>query len=260
MSLTVDVLPVTPLRMVRILVDLPAGISWKVTGFAGESQWLAGEGRSSGHEQSFADPWAPLGQPVVYELSSELAATHTSDPVVRTYRGQHVLTDLAGRTVVAFLWEKGSRDPWELEPRGEFLDVPGSGFPVGQYPATAGAGTGSVTARTIAPHSRTLLSLVQRNRLLLLLHNARACRLPECDVPPAQTIKLLAAPAELTSRMDRAERRWNLSYRHVPRPYRYLAPVATWGDLPERWETNADLLAEGMTNLELARGDWLVGW
>lgn len=259
MSLSVDVLPVDPLPKVRILVDLPTGRSWKVVGRCGDSEWLAGEGRSRGAEQAFADPWAPLGRPATYELTSE-GTTNASGPVLRSYRGQHAITDLAGRTVVDFLWEKDGRDPWDLEPRGEFLDIPGAALPVTLGAPTAGAGTGSVPARTVGVHTRALRRLVQANRRLLILHNHRVCHLPDCDVPDVQTVKLTAAPSELTGRADRAERRWALAYRHVGRPWRYLAPVATGQDVVEEWATIADMLADVATGTELVRGGWSVTW
>lgn len=259
-SLTVDVLPVEPLPVVRLLVSLPQGRSWKVIGSAAGGEWLAGEGRSSGHEVAFADPWAPLGVPVSYVLTSGTGQRFEAGPVVRTYRGQHALTDLTGRVVADFLWEKGGGDGWARELRASFVDPWGSRLPVASAAPVAGAGGGSLTARTVGASTVVMRGLVEANRPLLLLHNARRCRLPGCDVPAVRTVLLTDAPESLTSRMDRAERSWALSYRLVPRPHGFLAPVATWADVSARWATNADLLASGLSNLELARGDWLVEW
>src|SRR5690606_34136467 len=135
-----------------------------------------------------------------------------------------------------------------------------SRLPVTSAAPVAGAGGGSLTARTVGASTSVMRGLVEANRPLLLMHNAKRCRLPECDVPAVRTVLLTDAPESLTSRMDRAERSWSLSYRLIPKPYKFLAPVATWADVQARWSSNAELLATGMTNLQLARGDWLVEW
>src|SRR5690606_11826228 len=257
-SLSVNVLPVDPLPIVRLLVSLPSGRSWRVTGSAGDTVWLAGEGVSSGLEVAFADPWAPLGVPASYVLTSGTGQRSEAGPVVRTFRGDHAVTDLTGRSVVDFRWGPG--DPWEPEPRVSFLDPWGSELPVPTVGGVAGAGGGQIVGKTVRPHTRTMAALVAKNRTLLLLHNDGVCRMPDCDVPLVRTVLLTGAPAERTGRADTAERSWTLSYRLIPKPYKFLAPVATWADVQARWSTNAELLATGMTNLQLARGDWLVEW
>lgn len=256
-SLTVSVLPVDPLPVVQLVVDLPAGASWRVTGHAGGHEWLAGEGVSAGREVAFSDPWAPLGVTVEYVLAAG-GESVTAGPVARAFRGWHALTDLTGRAVVDLFWEKSGGSPWEREPRASFVDPWGSSLPVPVVAPVAGAGGGSLTARTVGESTRMMRRLVESNRPLLLLHNERKCRLPECDEPLARTILLTAAPEDFTSRMDRAERTWALTYRLVPRPYRYLAPVSTWADDSAAFATYADRAASGLTNAELARGDWLA--
>lgn len=256
MSLTVDVLPVEPLSMVRLVVDLPAGSSWRVTGRSGDTEWLAGEGTSSGRETALSDPWAPLGRAVEYVLTAAGGESWGAGPVVRVYRGEHALTDLTGRVVAGFRWAPG--DPWGPQPRASFLDPWGSSLPVPVVGPTAGAGGGAVVAKTTGDHTRTLEQLVARNRPLLLHHNAHACQMPDCDVPPVRTIMLTGAEAERSGRTDVAERIWSLSYRLVPRPHAYLAPVATWVDDAAAFPIHADRTATGLSYAELARGDWLV--
>jgi len=256
MSLLVDVLPLQPLPLVRLIVDLPAGRTWKVTGHAGEHEWLAGEGTSTGAEVVFSDPWAPLGVGATYTLEAD--GSWAAGPVVRTFEGWHALTDLPGRQVASFLWEKDGGDPWTRSPRASFAEPWGSSLPVPVMGPVAGAGGGAITARTVGQGTRVMRRLVDANRPLVLLHNEGRCRLPECDVPLARTILLTAAPENLTSRMDRAERTWGLEYRLVPRPHAYLAPVATWGDVKAHWSTSAALAASGLDVADLRRGDWLV--
>src|SRR5690625_2842618 len=200
MSLSVDVLAVSPLPLVRLIVALPSGRSWKVTGRAGEHEWLAGEGTSRGGETVFSDPWAPLGVEATYTL--EAGGSWAAGPVVRTFEGWHALTDLPGRQVASFLWEKGGGDPWTRSPRASFVEPWGSSLPVPVVGPVAGAGGGAITARTVGRDTRVMRRLVDSNRPLVLLHNEGRCRLPECDVPLARTILLTAAPANTKGRSE----------------------------------------------------------
>lgn len=254
MSLSVDVLAVSPLPLVRLIVALPSGRSWKVTGRAGEAEWLAGEGTSRGGETVFSDPWAPLGVPVTYTLTG--GGTWTGGPVVRTYEGEHAVTSLDGRTVAGVVWAPG--DPWSLDPRAAFVDPWGSSLPVPVVGPVAGAGGGAVTLKTTGEATRTLLGLVGANRPLLLLHNAGVCRMSDCDIPPVRLVLLTRVEADRGGRRDVSERVWDLTYRLVPRPHAYLAPVATWGDVKAHWSSNAALAASGLDVAGLRRGDWLV--
>ncbi|HLR97041.1 MAG TPA: hypothetical protein VK053_21145 [Jiangellaceae bacterium] len=258
MSLTVDVLAVSPLPLVRLIVALPSGRSWKVTGRAGEAEWLAGEGTSRGGETVFSDPWAPLGVPVTYTLTG--GGTWTGGPVVRTYEGQNAVTDLTGRTVADFAWHPTPGNPRTYEPRAVFVDPWGSSLPVPLVGRVAGAGSGALAARTVPPHTGTLRRLVEANRPLLLMHSHSGGRCPigDCDIPPVQTILLTGVTEDRRLRPDVSERVWDLAYRLVPRPHAYLAPVATWGDVKAHWAENSDLAASGLDNEALRRGDWLV--
>lgn len=262
MSLAVDVLPVDPLPIVRLLVSLPQGRSWKVTGSAGDVEWLAGEGRSSGQEEAFSDPWAPLGRPITYTLTAGSGAPDTAGPVLRSYRGQNAITDLTGRRVVDFAWHPSPGNPRSYEPRVSYLDPWGSPMPVVSAAPTAGVGGGDLAVRTVPPFSRVLEDLTLANRPVIVHHSHSSGRCPvvDCDIEAVQTVMFTKATQDRRLRPDVSERVWTLSYRLIPKPYKFLAPVATWADVVARWSTNAELLATGMTNLQLARGDWLVEW
>lgn len=255
MSLTVDVLPFEPLPVVRAVVAVGASVSWRLTGQAGESEWLAGEGVGPA---VFADPWAPLGVPATYTLTAGSGGPWVSGPALRSFRGDDVVTDLSGRTVAGFR-RAADGDPWAPEPRSSFVDVPGSAYGAFAADPVAGRGGGELTAWTTGADTRTLRRLVDANRPLIVLHNKARCRV-ECDTDAVSTVLLTGAPAERRGRTDVAERSWGLSFRHVPRPYRFLAPVVTWADVLEHWETAADLAASGLSNAALLRGDWAVDW
>src|SRR5699024_7326449 len=110
MSLQVDVLYLEPLPVVRLIVsDVPSGTAWAVRGSAGGQEWLAGEGTSPGDEVVFADPWAPLGTAATYTLTHG-TTVEESGPVVRTYDGEDVVTDLSGR-VAAEVVRGANGDP-----------------------------------------------------------------------------------------------------------------------------------------------------
>lgn len=93
---------------------------------------------------------------------------------------------------------------------------------------------------------------------MLLLHNAGVCRMSDCDIPPVRLVLFTRVEADRGGRRDVSERVWDLTYRLVPRPYGFLAPVATWGDVKAHWASNAALAASGLDNEALRRGDWLV--
>lgn len=283
MPLAVDVIELerSPLPVVRLIVSgVPAGRAWRVMGEAGPGQeWVAGEGVSTGTDVVFADPWAPLGTEASYVLryTSSAAPADIDDlgfgfldfgegpfggslVAVRRYAGRSVLTDLTGRTLVDFLWTKAGGDVRQWEPRGEFLEVPGDAFGTGVYASVAGAGTGKLLGRTVMPHTATLRGLVRANRPLVLLHQhvQPDCTARGCDVQLSQTVFFTAVTEDLSPRDDRAERDWTLTYRHVARPHRFLAPVVTWEDVRSWFASLGELTGAGMTAAQLARGDWAV--
>src|SRR5690606_40997438 len=122
----------------------------------------------------------------------------------------------------------------------------------------AGAGGGAVTLKTTGEATRTLLGLVGANRPLLLLHNAGVCRMPDCDIPPVRLVLFTRVEADRGGRRDVSERVWDLTYRLVPRPHAFLAPVATRRDVKAHWSTSAALAATRLDVAGLRRGDWLV--
>lgn len=252
MSLTVDVLPLSPLALVRARV-VAAG-PWVLEGQAAGHTWKVAEGSGDGW---LSDPWAPLNEAVTYTLTAG-SSVETSGPVVRPYGGWHAVTDLRGRSVVDFLWMKSGGDPAEQALRQAFFDVPGSRMAPYMAAPVAGAGGGSLTARTVRGSSRAMRDLVAANAAVILHHNEKRCRIGECDVPRVRTVLLTAAPEDLTSRMDVAERSWPLSYRLVPSPWGFIPPVATVADFRARFPTVADVQSSGLTVGDIQSGGWLV--
>lgn len=252
MTLSVDVLPLVPLPIVRARVEV-AG-AWTLHGESEGRRWKVAEGVG---DQWLSDPWAPLNAATTYALTAG-ADSHSSGPVVRSYDGWHALTDLSGRGVVDFLWEKGGGDPGEMEPRHSFFDVPGAALSPYLSGPVAGAGGGSLLARTVGGSTRAMRRLIAANDAVVLHHNEARCRYRDCDVEPVRTVLLTAAPEDLTSRMDRAERAWPLAYRLVPSPWGYMPPVATVADFMARWATVGDVQASGLTVGDIQSGGWLV--
>lgn len=281
MPLMVDVLDTTPLQIVRLIVTgVPANRAWRVMGSARGETWVAGEGVSTGTEVVFSDPWAALGSEVSYVLryTSSAAPADIDDigfgmldfgegpfggslVVVREYAGRgNIITDLTGRKVVEFEWHPRPGNPQEYDMKVSFLDVPGVSLPAPVLADTAGRGSGAIDLRTVPPYSQVMHELVMANRPVLIHHSHSRGRCPvvDCDILPVQSVVLTKVSQDRRLRADVSERVWSLTYQHVPRPHRFLAPVVTWEDVRAHFVDFAELAGTGMTNAQLARGDWVV--
>lgn len=252
--MVVEVLPVAPLPVVRARVDVEG--EWVLAGAADGESWEVAKGVGAAW---VSDPWAPLNRPVTYLLTAA-GQSWTDGPVVRSYRGDQVLTDLQGRGVVDFRWFAGGGDPRALEPRHVFFDVPGESLPSFLSGPVAGAGGGSLTARTTGADTKAMHALLARNVPVVLLHNHAWCQIRGCDTPSVQTVLLTAAPADRTGRTDRVQREWRLAYRPIASPWGYVPAPSNNADMRARYPTVGDLKASGLTVGELAAGDWLVDW
>lgn len=257
MSLSVDVLGITPLVAVRAVLSVPAGRSWALTGGAGGWSWPVAAGVSDGGEVVLSDPWAPLGIPSTYTLQHG-GTQEQSGPVTRVWAGESALTDLSGRTVVDFRWMAAGGDPQEGVRRGSFLDVPGERLPVPTYASAAGVGGGALVAQTTMPGTGTMRDLLATDGPVILLHNEAACQIPGCDIAPARTVYLTRDDNDRTGHTSAATRAWSLSYRHVPAPHGYLPPVVTVADVAAHFGTVQALTDSGLTVAQLRRGDWLA--
>ena len=256
MTVLVDVLPVVPLPVVRVVVSVPGGRSWSLVGVTDEGVWPVASGVSSGAEVVTADPWAPVGVDVSYELRHG-GVVESAGPIVRPFDGAGGLfTDLSGRHVAEFQWQHG--DPREGERRAHFSAVPGSRFSPSRLDPVAGAGGGGVEAQTTGVHTVALRGLLDSNRPLVLLHNRYRCQVPGCDVQASQTVYVTSDPNDRSPRTDAAHRVWDLSYRLMPSGVVGGAvPVVTLGDVKSKFATLADVKAAVPKLSDLARGDWL---
>jgi len=258
MTVQVDVLGRHPLPTVRVIVSgVPAGVAWELHGTSVDGEWFVASGVSTGGEVVTADPWAPLGVPASYRLT--YGTTEQVDgPVVRRFAGRAALTDLSGRRVAEVLWMKGAGDPVESERRAHFSQVPGSRFAPVRLDPVAGVGGGSVTVRAAYPDAATLEDLLGTNRPLILLHNEERCQIRNCVVPPARTVVVTSATGDVTSRMDRGEREWSLTYRLMQSGVRDgVTAVVTLADRAEAFATLGESAGTGMDLGDMARGDWL---
>lgn len=258
MSVVAEVLSLGVVPSVRVVVSgVPSGVSWTVTGATeGWPSWQVASAVSDGRDVPLSDPWAPLGVVSTYTLT--YGTTSETVTATRTYIGADVVTDLQGRVAAEFLWTAGGGDPVGMDAAVGFFQSPGSFLPVPTFGATAGAGGGSLVARTVRPHTDSMRELVRANRPVVLLHNTARCSIPGCDIAPARTVFVTSAPEDRTGRVDVAQREWALTYRLVPAPYGWVPPVATVDDLARVFDTTDDLLALSLTVDELRLGDWAV--
>lgn len=247
--LAVDVLPLLPLHRVRARVEVEG--PWTLTGHAEGRSWKVADGAGPAW---LSDPWAPVGLAVGYTLTTD-GGTFEAGPVVRTYHGYDAFTDLQGQGVVDFIRESSRRSQ---QPRHTTMDVPGERLSPFMSAPVAGAGGGSLVARTLGPASDAMDALIGRNVPVVMLHNQVLCEIPGCRFEPVMTLLLRDVDEERTRRTDAAEHAWSLTYTPAPVPWGYVPPVATLGEMTERWPTVGDLAASGLTVGELAAGDWLV--
>jgi len=260
MTLLVDVLARSPLPVVRAIVSgVPAGASWSLHGVSGRDEWLVASGTSSGAEVVTADPWAPVGPAVSYLLRYG-AVVETAGPVVRPYEGRSAVTDLTGRVVADVLLMKGGGDQRDSERRAHFSEVRGARFSPARLDPVAGAGGGSLTVRAANPDAAVLEGLLASNRPLVVLHNEQRCQARDCVIAPARTVYVTSDSNDVTSRSDRGEREWSLSYRLMPSGVvGGTVPVVDLADVKAAFATLADLKAAVPTLGALVRGDWLIG-
>lgn len=254
MSLTVDVLALDPVPLVRLSVDVPG--AWEVTGSSEGRSWTVAKGAGPAW---LSDPWAPLGVEVSYTLASA-GTSFSGGPVLRSYAGRNLITDMSGRRAVDFGWARhgGGRREYDLD-RAVHFAVGGSAFGATSASPSAGAGGGSLVAWIEGDVANANMdALVMSNAPVVLLHNEGQCQRPVCDIPRAQTVRFTQVSQDMTARTDVNEREWPIVYRLEPHPWGFVPPVATVGDYPRRWASVGDIAASGLTVGELAAGGWLV--
>ena len=235
-SLGSEVVP--GVRIILSGTDLPAGSVWHVDavyadGLSGEVVYRprGGSGVGGGSQLVLMDYAAPIRQEVAYRLYRD-GVLVTTQTIVRPSTHDSVMTSLDAGLVVRFDQMADGGDQRYSVRRGAWTDVPGNPLPPGRLAPIAGAGGGSLTARTAGGETTRMRHLMSTNGLCYLLHS---CDLLDCDIPPAALV-WVASDANDRVAAGRAERDWSLSYRHAPDPEPDLIVAATtWDELDARW-------------------------
>ena len=241
--------------VVLTVSGVPARTRWRVTGTAGEWEWVAGASTSEGRPQYFADPLAPVGLPATYRLSFDGT---TAGPVTRrsTLRRDWV-TDTDGRVAVPFM--RAVEHEVSISSNVYLYRVKGRARPMVAVDDVASIGSEQLAVRTDGLDKTTLRNLIIANRPLVVLHNRDACPLPGCDIAPAQRVITDTSRGSLTRRLDEAERLWVIDVQEIDTPFGDLAPAATWGEVAEHFTTWQDVRSRAGTWGALAEGAWLAG-
>ena len=174
----------------------------------------------SGLPALISDPLAPPGVPIVYRQGEH----HVT--LVRPDAGFHMVTDRDGRTGVriALLGDDATEQGTGVsffEPDTGHGDIP----QWGRVPSARG----TLSCRTAGEDTARLLSLIRARTPLVSLHSARACQIPECDIPPARGFIAGSARYARDGVVTQARRVWEIPWTGHVLAGRSV-PVVTWGE------------------------------
>ena len=246
--------------VVLTVSGVPAGTRWRVTGTAaGRSDpdqqwtWTAGAALATGRDQYLVDVLAPIGLPASYRLDVD---STSAGPVTRSSSLRlDWVTDDTARTGVSFM--RAVEHEVQIASGVHFYQVRGRSRPVVALDEAATIGAEQVVIRTEGLDKATLRAMLLANRPLVLLHNHAVCRLPGCDIAPAQRVIPTTSKGALTRRLDEAERLWTLDVQEIGADFGDLAPAVTWGDVLAHFGTWQAVRDSGLTWGALAEGAWL---
>ncbi len=229
---------------------VPAGAAFSVVGQVRDVVWpvRAGARVSDGSQVVLGDPLAPVNVPVTYRVAWD-GGEVVSAAVRRPWAGQALLTDVVGGRAVDLLWQ--GRDPREPDQRVSVHQVPGRATPVVVMAPVMGAGGVSLTARTSGVHTMALAALAATPSVVALFHNPAhcvQCRRGVCDVALVTVMVLTGVSHSRASRVDVAEREWDLKGQLVAVPEPTVAvAVSTWDAFDAAGLTWDGLDAMGLT-------------
>ena len=248
--------------VVLTVSGVPAGTRWRVTGTAsgwsgldGQWSWMAAASVSTGRPEPFVDVLAPIGLPATYRLDVD---STSAGPVTRSSSLRlDWVTDDTARTGVSFM--RAVEHEVQIASGVYLYQVNGRTRPVVALDGVSTIGAEQVVIRTEGLDKATLRAMLLDNRPLVVLHNQAACRLPGCDIAPAQRVIPTTAKGALTRRLSEAERLWTLDVQEIDADFGDLAPAVTWGDVLAHFGTWQAVRDSGLTWGALAEGAWLNG-
>ena len=167
-----------------------------------------------------SDPLAPPGVPVVYRQGENQVT------LTRPDTGFHMVTDRDGRTAVriALLGDDATDQGTGVsffEPDTDHEDIP----QWGRVPSPSG----TLSCRTAGEDTARMLALIRARTPLVSLHSARACQIPDCDIPPARGLIAGSARYARDGVVTQARRVWEIPWTGTALAGR-SAPVVTWGE------------------------------
>ena len=246
--------------VVLTVSGVPAGTRWRVTGTAsgwsgldGQWSWMSAASVATGRPEHFVDVLAPIGLPATYRLDVDGT---TTEPVKRTSSLRlDWITDDNARVGVPFI--RAPEHEVQVTSGVHLYQVKGRPRPMVALDEAPTIGAEQVVVRTEGLDKATLRTMLLDNRPLVVHHNHAACRLPACDIAPAQRVIPTASKGALTRRLDEAERLWTIDFQEIDTDVGDLAPAVTWGDVLTHFGTWQAVRDSGLTWGALAEGAWL---
>lgn len=247
MTLSVDLaqLPGRPAVTVRLRVSVPAGQRVAVTGETAREAWTVGSYVSTGEARAFADPLAPIGEPITYRATH--AGTVESATVTRPSPGDCVV--MLGDGTAGAVTEWYGEDESSLDMRVTEQPIPGAPLPI-HNPDLPLSGGGTLTVGVSGAQRAALAAILTQRGPHILLHDATTCQIPDCDIPGARFVQITETAQSRIGVLP--ERRWGLSWRYTRRDTETLAPVVTVGDY--QWSGFECYDIEGYTVADVAAG------
>lgn len=216
-----------------VLVDVPAGAEYVVTGSTGAgSSWPVpgGSAVGDGGQVVLVDNRSALNVPVTYSAIVE-GVSYAAAPVMVAHSGRAVLQSLDGQTSLDFVWVSNGM-PREPQINAVASNVPGRRRPPVRI-APGGDGGGELVIRADRQNGDNLGELLAAGRPVLVRTDGGIR-----DWPAVEIILLVSAPSRLWEAIEggqlSTQRVWSLGFLFVddPEPSRALS-AWTWDGFDE---------------------------
>lgn len=173
-----------------------------------------------------SDPGAAVDEPTTYTITEDTKTTTTV--LIREAIAPRFITDQWGRNPIPIIWQ--GDDELTHTNAAEIFQPTAAAYPVIRYSKPSYT-HGTITIRTDTAGTRTLTRLIKNPQPLWLIHNRTACQIPDCDVEPTRLIALTSDTTnKRTSRIDQAERTWQLTYHLIDPHHQPAVPTVTYAE------------------------------
>lgn len=198
-----------------------SGREWAVTATRGGETVLIATGQGTAY---FLDASAWPNTPTVYAGVEN--GVDTTSTLTRRALYPRFVTDQWGRHPTPIIWQ--GDDTTTYDQGVTVAHPPARDYPIARY-TTKTKVEGKLTALTEGEATHQLRHLVQTPQPLWLVYDRTDDTIPDSDVPPTRLVGLTSAPtSQVTSRIDRMERAWDLSYTLLDPMVAGITPLVTY--------------------------------